>query len=70
VDNRPAPLPNKQEIIDLYRPYRTLLRNFTLSPMELDPGFHRLTLKFEGADPQVKKPEIGIDFIWIQKIDQ
>jgi hypothetical protein len=70
VDNKPAPLPNKLEIVDLYRPYRTLLRNFTLSPMELDPGFHRLTLKFEGADPQVKKPEIGIDFIWIQKIDQ
>jgi hypothetical protein len=70
VDNKSTLLANKQEIVDLYRPYRTLLRNFTLPPMELDPGFHRLTLKFEGADPRVKKPEIGIDFIWIQKIDE
>lgn len=70
VDNKPTPLANKQEIVDLYRPYRTLLRNFTLVPMELEPGWHRLTLVFEGAEPNVEKPEIGIDFIWIQKIGQ
>jgi hypothetical protein len=63
-------LTNQQEIVDLYRPFRTLLRNFTLPPLELGPGWHRLTLKFEGANPDVEKPEIGIDFIWIQKIDQ
>lgn len=70
VDNKPTALANQQEIVDLYRPFRTLLRNFTLPPMDLEPGWHRLTLKFEGADPQVENPEIGIDFIWIQKISQ
>ncbi|MBC8358148.1 MAG: DUF2961 domain-containing protein [Candidatus Aminicenantes bacterium] len=70
VDNKPTTLANKKEIINLYRPFRTLLRNFTLPPMELKPGKHTLTLKFEGAEPGIKKPAIGIDFIWIQKSGQ
>ncbi|MGD2295587.1 MAG: DUF2961 domain-containing protein [Candidatus Aminicenantes bacterium] len=70
VDNTPAPLANQQKIVDLYRPFRTLLRNFTLPPMELESGYHTLTLKYEGADPAVRSPEIGIDFIWIQKVGQ
>ncbi|MFX1538510.1 MAG: hypothetical protein ACFFDI_30325, partial [Promethearchaeota archaeon] len=70
VDNAPTPLSGKQEIVDLYRPFRTLLRNFTLPPVELEPGEHTLTLKYEGAEAQVKKPEIGIDFIWVQKTDR
>jgi len=70
VDNTPTPLANQQETVDLYRPYRTLLRNFTLAPMELEPGYHTLILKYEGADPGVKRPEIGVDFIWVQKVGQ
>lgn len=70
LDNKPAQLANKQEIVDLYRPYRTLLRQFSLAPTELETGEHTLTLKFEGANPQVKKPKIGIDFIWIQEIEK
>jgi len=70
VDNTPTAFAGKQEIVDLYRPFRILLRNFTLPPMELEPGEHTLTLKYEGAEAQVKKPEIGIDFIWIQKTDR
>ncbi|MDH5468810.1 MAG: DUF2961 domain-containing protein, partial [Candidatus Aminicenantes bacterium] len=70
VDNTATAFSDKQEIIDLYRPFRTLLRNFTLPPIELEPGEHSLTLKYEGAEAQVKKPEIGIDFIWVQKTDR
>ncbi len=70
VDNTPAPLANQQKTVDLYRPFRTLLRNFTLPPMELESGYHTLTLKYEGADPAVRSPEIGVDFIWIQKVGQ
>ncbi len=57
----------KKDILDLYRPYRILLRNFTLPALDLEAGRHMLTLKFEGANPQVEEPEIGIDFLWIQK---
>jgi len=67
VDGNSTPLANKKEVVDLYRPFRTLLRNFTLPLMELEPGKHALSLKFEGAVPEIKEPEIGIDFIWIQK---
>jgi hypothetical protein len=63
-------LTNNEKIIDLNRPYRTLLRNFTLPTTELEPGRHTLILKFEGAPADVVRPEIGIDFIWIQKTDR
>ena len=67
LDGEKTTLANKRETLDLYRPYRTLLRNFTLLPVELEAGSHTLTIKFEGAIPQVNRPEIGIDFLWIQK---
>ncbi|UCE42932.1 MAG: DUF2961 domain-containing protein [Candidatus Aminicenantes bacterium] len=63
-------LTNNEKIIDLNRPYRTLLRNFTLPATELEPGRHTLVLKFEGAPAAVERPEIGVDFIWIQKTNR
>ena len=60
-------LANKKDILDLYRPYRTLLRNFTFPVQEFETGRHILTLKYEGANPSVENPDIGIDFLWIQK---
>jgi hypothetical protein len=63
-------LTNNQKIIDLNRPHRTLLRNFTLPATELDPGWHRLILKFEEAPADIERPEIGIDFIWVQKTNR
>jgi len=68
LDGNPSPLNNKKEIIDLYRPYRTLLRNFTLPNTELTVGKHKLSLLFAGADQSIKNPLVGIDFIWIQEI--
>ncbi len=67
LDGEKMTLNNKREILDLYRPYRTLLRNFALPTQELEAGRHILSLKYEGANPQVRAPEIGIDFLWIQK---
>jgi hypothetical protein len=56
--------------IDLYRPHRTLLRNFTLEPMQLTAGAHTLELIYDGAADGVEMPEVGVDFIWLQKIEQ
>jgi len=67
LNDRLTPLANYEGIIDLHRPYRYLLRNFTMPTTELDAGRHTLILKFEGAPAGIEKPEIGIDFIWIQK---
>lgn len=60
---------NKEDfVLDLNRPYRTLLRNFSFEPMELKTGQHKLTIEFIGANAEIKSPEIGIDFIWIKDL--
>jgi hypothetical protein len=56
--------------IDLYRPYRTLLRNFYLKPSKLQSGDQTLTLEYLGTRPGVESPEIAIDFIWIKDMEQ
>ncbi len=68
LDNKPVNLSNKKDIINLYRPYRTLLRNFRLETRELEPGKHKITLIYKGADEKVDNAEAGIDFIWVQDI--
>jgi hypothetical protein len=70
LDDQSTPLTNDERIINLNKPYRTLLRNFTLPTAELSPGRHTLIIKFEGASAEVERPEIGIDFIWVQKANQ
>ena len=67
LDGEKIVLSNKKDILDLYRPHRILLRNFTFPAQDFEAGRHILTLKFEGANPQIEEPEIGIDFLWIQK---
>ena len=54
-------------ILDLRAPYRVLSRVFSLPPMDLEAGDQTLMLKFEGAADGIIKPEIGVDFIWLQK---
>lgn len=70
LNDRLTPLANYEGIIDLNRPYRYLLRNFTMPTTELDAGRHTLILKFEGAPAAAERPEVGVDFIWIQKTDR
>lgn len=67
VDGTQAVLSSKQEILDLYRPFRKLLRNYTFPVSEFSAGRHALTMRFEGAGSQIENPEVGVDFLWVQK---
>ena len=68
LDGLPAGGPGKPETIDLYDPFRTLLRTFSLEPADLAPGDHTLVIEYKGARPGVSRPEIGLDFVWVQKL--
>ncbi len=57
------------QTIDLFRPYRTLLRNFGFDPLELEAGNHSLSLEYAGTFDAIPDPEIGVDFFWVQTID-
>jgi hypothetical protein len=67
LDGKPLQVSNRSETADLYRPYRTLLRRIALMPGELTAGDHTLTLEWKGAGDGVDKPEVGIDFFWVQR---
>lgn len=68
LDGEAAELTTETSTIDLHRPYRTLLRNFTLQPRELTAGTHVLEFRFDGAGEEIDRPEMGIDFVWVQEI--
>jgi hypothetical protein len=53
--------------VDLYRPYRTFLRDIALQTLELTPGNHTLTLELKSHAEDVAETQIGIDFVWVQK---
>lgn len=63
------PIAKDDRIINLHRSYRTLLRNFSFGPVELETGKHNLTLEYLGASDEIQAPEICIDFFWIQTLD-
>jgi len=67
-DGEVASLTSGGDMVDLHRPYRTLLRDFALQPMSLTAGGHTLELVFEGGDDRVADPEVGVDFVWVQKV--
>ena len=67
LDGQPLLLEDNAEDVDLYRPYRTLLRSIALKPVELETGNHNLMLEFKGAPDGVTNPQVGIDFIWVQR---
>lgn len=66
-DGEEAILSNGSGTVNLYRPYRTLLRNFTLQTRHLTPGNHTLEFIYPEADSRVSHPRMGLDFVWIQK---
>ncbi len=68
LDGLPAGGTEKPEAIDLYVPFRTLLRTFSLEPLDLLPGEHTLIIEYKGANAGIARPEIGLDFIWVQKL--
>jgi hypothetical protein len=67
LDDRPILLEDGAEDIDLHCPDRTLLRSMALAPMDLEKGNHTLTLAVKGVPQGVTNPEVGIDFIWVQR---
>jgi hypothetical protein len=67
-DGEWAYLTNGDNAIGLNRPYRTLLRNFTLQTQHLTAGNHILEFLYEGAAAGVVQPEVGLDFVWVQKV--
>ena len=67
LDGKQLLLEDGAEDLDLYRPYRTLLRSIALMPVELQTGKHTLALEWKGAPDSVTNPEVGIDFIWVQR---
>ena len=68
LDGVPAGGTAKPETIDLHDPFRTLLRTFSLEPVDLAAGDHTLILEYRGSDAGVTRPEIGLDFVWVQKV--
>lgn len=67
LDGQPVLLADGAEDVDLYCPYRILLRSIALMPMELETGSHTLMLELKDAPGGVTNPEVGIDFIWVQR---
>jgi len=67
LDGRPVLLEDGTEGVDLHCPYRTLLRSIVLTPGELETGDHTLTLEWKDAPDGVTNPQVGIDFIWVQR---
>lgn len=55
--------------IDLAVPYRTLSRTFSTESMDLAQGEHRLVIRYAGQRRQGKAEEIGLDFIWVQRLE-
>ena len=66
-DGELAELTSGATAADLHRPYRTLLRNFTLRQRNIAAGTHVLEFIFTGAPAGVERPEIGLDFVWVQE---
>lgn len=67
LNGKNVQLRRQENIIDLQSPYRIQLRRFQLLDTVLEPGTHWLTVIFRGAGKGNKEPEVGFDFIEVQK---
>ncbi len=67
-DGKPAALESGDSTLTLEMPARTMLRDFALPAQQLAAGRHTFELVAAGAGPGVARPEIGIDFVWLQEI--
>jgi hypothetical protein len=69
IDGRPLSLEGGDATIDLHCPFGTELRDFVSEPVELVKGVHTVDFEFKDTGKTKGRPEIGLDFIWIQKVD-
>ncbi len=67
IDGLPAGSPAKPLRIDLRDPFRTMLRTFSFEPVGLTAGDHVVVVESEGTRAGDGGPEIGLDFVWLQK---
>lgn len=67
-DGAPATLTTGTDMVDLYQANRTVLREFTLETQSLTAGAHTLEFLYAGAGAGVGQPEVGLDFVWVQKV--
>lgn len=67
LDGRPLQLADKADAVDLRCPHGTLLRSMALMPAELRAGDRLLTIEAVDTPDSADKPEIGVDFIWVQE---
>jgi hypothetical protein len=70
LDGLPAGPGAEPKMLELHDPFRTMLRTFSLEPTALAPGEHTLVLEYRGSEPGVVRPEIGLDFVWVQKVGE
>ncbi len=70
VDGRAVAWAGDIPRVDLRVEGRTIIRLFSLEPQDISAGQHVLALKFEGADPEIERPEIVVDFLGVQKIER
>jgi hypothetical protein len=70
VDGQSVPWADGGATINLRAPRRTLLRMISLAALDIAAGEHILSLRFEGAEEDIPTPEVGLDFIGIQKIEK
>jgi hypothetical protein len=68
LEGGPGRVACKPITIELHEPFRTLLRTFSLEPADLPTGDYTLVVKFASTGPGIARPEIGLDFIWVQKL--
>jgi len=57
----------KRDVINLFRPHRTLLRLYASDHTELNKGKHQIVLRYEGPAAKGVGRAIGIDFIAVRK---
>jgi hypothetical protein len=57
-NGEPAELRTETTSVDLYRPHRTLLRNYTLTRRQLAAGTYTLEFVFDGAPEQGRAPGV------------
>jgi hypothetical protein len=70
LNDKPIPFSGGASEVDLYVPYRTLLRNFSLESIALSKDtVLKITIHNAGSESSSWEPETGFDFIWLQKIE-